>query len=120
MDLDKFKRQLLEKEQGLLGGLVKAGEQAREPSDGPARDSGDKSIENERKDEQFRSTDAKWSTLSQVREALQRIEDGTFGACLADGEMIEEKRLEAIPWTRYCVKHQQEVEETERTRKPTL
>jgi DnaK suppressor protein len=41
----------------------------------------------------------------QVREALQRIEDGTFGRCVVDGEPIESKRLEAIPWAPCCVKH---------------
>jgi RNA polymerase-binding transcription factor DksA len=34
--------------------------------------------------------------------ALARIEGGTFGLCENGGEHIDEKRLEAIPWTRYC------------------
>ena len=58
--------------------------------------------------------------LRQVRGALQRIEQGTFGRCTVDGGPIEEKRLEAVPWTPYCLKHQQQLEAEQRTRTPTL
>lgn len=39
----------------------------------------------------------------EVRSALDRLDDGTFGICEACGEQITEERLEAIPYTRYCV-----------------
>ena len=55
----------------------------------------------------FRDADADWAVLNQVREALDRMEHGTFGQCLADGEAIEEQRLDAVPWTSYCLKHVQ-------------
>ena len=50
-------------------------------------------------------------TLHKIEQALSRIEDGTYGRCVADGEPIDEKRLEAVPWTPYCRKHQSELEE---------
>ena len=120
MDTNRYKRQLKEKEELLLGQLTRAGERAREPGDDSARDAGDESIADEQKDEQFRRSNADWTTLTQVRDALQRIDEGTFGTCLADGEPIEEKRLNAIPWTAYCLRHQQEMEESEAARRPTL
>ncbi|HEX40665.1 MAG TPA: TraR/DksA family transcriptional regulator [Phycisphaerales bacterium] len=42
--------------------------------------------------------------LVEIDEALQRIENGTFGICEGLGEPIGKRRLEAIPWARYCVK----------------
>jgi DnaK suppressor protein len=45
--------------------------------------------------------------LKQVQDAVKRIEDGTFGRCVVDGEEIDAKRLESIPWTSYCLKHEQ-------------
>jgi DnaK suppressor protein len=42
-------------------------------------------------------------TLGAIRAALLRIEQGTFGECVQCGEEIGIKRLEAIPWTRYCI-----------------
>ncbi len=42
--------------------------------------------------------------LFEIDEALQRIEHGTYGVCEGLGECIGKRRLEAIPWARYCVK----------------
>jgi RNA polymerase-binding transcription factor DksA len=50
--------------------------------------------------------------LTEVEDALKRIGEGTYGRCIIDGEPILEKRLEAIPWTPYCVKHEQQVEQS--------
>jgi len=42
--------------------------------------------------------------LNEVREALQRIENGTYGKC-EEGCEIETKRLEANPAATTCIKH---------------
>ena len=120
LNTEPYKRRLLAKEQDLVVRRKQAGASAREPGDEPARDAGDESVNNERKEEQFRDADADWTVLNHVREALERIENGTFGKCLVDGETIEEKRLEAIPWTPYCLKHQQQLEGARPPRTPTL
>jgi len=41
--------------------------------------------------------------LSEVEAALARIGGGTFGECLNCGQEITVKRLEALPWVRYCI-----------------
>ena len=41
--------------------------------------------------------------ITEIDDALQRIEDGTYGICHGIGKPIPKARLEAIPWTRYCV-----------------
>lgn len=43
------------------------------------------------------------TVLKQVDAALRRIERGTFGVCLECEEPISNKRLEAVPWARYCI-----------------
>jgi DnaK suppressor protein len=51
------------------------------------------------------------STLLQnVRNALARIDDGSFGTCLRCEEEIKPKRLAAVPWTSYCINCQQTVD----------
>jgi RNA polymerase-binding transcription factor len=45
--------------------------------------------------------------LRQLTQALERIRQGTFGECADCGNDIEPKRLEAIPWARYCRKCQE-------------
>jgi DnaK suppressor protein len=47
--------------------------------------------------------------LRMVEEALDRLEAGDFGICLACDEPIAEKRLRALPWARYCVKCEEEM-----------
>jgi DnaK suppressor protein len=46
-------------------------------------------------------------TVQNLRQALERIVRGTFGECAECGNDIELKRLEAIPWARYCLKCQE-------------
>jgi DnaK suppressor protein len=41
--------------------------------------------------------------LRLVEEALDRLDAGDYGICLACDEPIPEKRLRALPWARYCV-----------------
>ena len=44
-------------------------------------------------------------TLRDVERALAKLDDGSYGKCEACGEEIAEPRLEAMPATRYCIKH---------------
>jgi len=41
-----------------------------------------------------------------IDEALGRVEAGGYGECVNCGEPVAEKRLDAVPWTRYCLKCQ--------------
>jgi RNA polymerase-binding protein DksA len=41
--------------------------------------------------------------LSEIDEALQRVEDGTYGICVNCGEEIPRERLEANPWASLCI-----------------
>ena len=48
--------------------------------------------------------------LFEVEEALRRIEHGTYGVCELSGRPIPQKRLRAIPWTRFTAEAELEVE----------
>ena len=47
-----------------------------------------------------------YSQLRLVEEALDRLESGDYGVCLACEEPIAPKRLLAVSWARYCIKCQ--------------
>ena len=51
----------------------------------------------------IRNLDRESSLLRQVKLALSRIQDSTFGACLHCEEEINPKRLNAVPWAPYCI-----------------
>ena len=48
--------------------------------------------------------------LRALNAALDRIDAGTFGKCRDCGQLIGEERLEAIPWTRYCITCQEVID----------
>jgi DnaK suppressor protein len=50
--------------------------------------------------------------LGAVEAALKRISEGTFGECLNCGQEINAKRLEALPWVRYCISCQELIDGT--------
>lgn len=43
--------------------------------------------------------------LAQIEAALARVAGGTYGICAVCGSPVAEGRLEARPWTPYCIKH---------------
>jgi DnaK suppressor protein len=43
--------------------------------------------------------------LREIDEALERIRQGTYGACLATGRPIGKARLKAKPWAKYCYEY---------------
>jgi len=48
--------------------------------------------------------------IYEIEEALKRIERNTYGICELTGKSIPKSRLEAIPWTRFTVQAQAQLE----------
>lgn len=111
MDVKAYQRRLLDQEQLLLTRINRALENARERDENSVGDGGDASRVDERRDEQLTEADADSTQLLQVRAALARVEAGTFGTCQVDGEPIDAKRLDAVPWTPFCLTHAEQTED---------
>ena len=47
--------------------------------------------------------------LREIADALHRMEQGNYGTCMECEEPISVKRLDAVPWARYCVACQEEI-----------
>src|SRR4030095_8231987 len=112
MNTDQYKQRLLAMEEELSSRMKRAGATAREPVDDSTSDVGDESVNNEQKEEQLWKVDTDRTMLSREQDSLERLENGPFATCRADGEPIDEKRLEAMPWTPYCLAHQQQLEKS--------
>lgn len=50
--------------------------------------------------------------LSQVNNALNRVDNGTYGTCIVCGRDIEEGRLEALPYTDLCIRDRMNLEQS--------
>ncbi len=47
------------------------------------------------------------SLLRQLQDALERMDDGSYGVCAECEKPISQKRLEAVPWAKYCISCQE-------------
>ena len=55
----------------------------------------------------IRNLDRESNLLRNVRAALRRIDEGNFGVCLHCEEDISPKRVNAVPWTPFCIQCQE-------------
>jgi DnaK suppressor protein len=55
----------------------------------------------------IRNLDREANLLRQVRGALSRIADGSFGVCMHCEEDIKIKRIDAVPWAAFCISCQE-------------
>jgi DnaK suppressor protein len=55
----------------------------------------------------IRNLDRESNLLRQVKGALARVADGSYGVCMHCEEDIKPKRLDAVPWTKYCIRCQE-------------
>lgn len=109
--LDKYREQLRELSSDVRESVTDVEEQARQPTGGQADGGlsnapmhlGD--IGSEVFQQELNSTlaEAQQGLSQEISEARRRVEDGTFGICEECGQPIPDARLDAIPYTRYCV-----------------
>ena len=81
----------------------------RDKADGKAnaddgiQDLADKAASAYSKELNFSLSDTERNLLMQIDEAFNRMKDGSYGTCTNCGAVIGEKRLNAVPWTNYCI-----------------
>ena len=120
MNIQQYKQRLLDIETTLSARIGQETDDGRGEFIDSAHDVGDASVADEVASEVFTEAEHDTEVLQQVRDALARVDDGTFGRCIVDGGPIEEQRLEAVPWTPYCLKHAERLEVAASSRTPTL
>ena len=120
-DLPKFQRLLEDKKAELTKqhtGLKKKMQKSLDEGKGYDRGSGDpdsdyitESSELVKDELMLRNLE---KTLRDIEDALIAIEEGYYGICQKTGKSIQPARLEAIPWARYCIEVQEELDAYER------
>lgn len=102
----EFERKLQEKRRGMVAN--RSAEIDSNPEYG--RDEGDRANASQAKEMTFLRTSQERGLLELVDAALSRIREGTYGECEHCGQEVGLKRLDAIPWTRYCIACQELLE----------
>ena len=61
----------------------------------------------------IRNLDRESNLLRHVKGALGRVADGSYGVCMHCEEDIKTKRLDAVPWTKFCIRCQEAADRQE-------
>jgi DnaK suppressor protein len=102
-ETEKYRRALVEKKASLSQEMVKNKDAGQENSEEITQDIADKASSSYTKEFLFSLSDGERVLLQQIDLALVRVDEGNYGLCTNCGNPIPEKRLEAVPWTPYCV-----------------
>jgi DnaK suppressor protein len=109
----RFQEKLLAHKQQLEESMSAAVVQGRETVTDDTQDVADQAVISYQKELLFSQGTNGHLQLRLVQKALGRLREGTFGECVHCGEEIGAKRLEALPWTPYCIACQEKIEKGE-------
>jgi DnaK suppressor protein len=101
-----FRDRLLNRREGLVGQVQAAELYSRERDAEATQDPADMAANAYTKELLVSMSDNDRQLLNSIDEALERIDDGDYGKCARCGEALPEKRLEAVPWARHCIRCQ--------------
>lgn len=76
------------------------------------KDNADQCVISLSKESLFERSSQRRTVLRLIEAALKRIADGSFGMCVGCGDEIQDQRLQALPWTQFCLRCQGQLEET--------
>jgi DnaK suppressor protein len=110
-DVDDFRERLLEHRQEILNLYQRDLRAGQASTDEGTEDIVDRANNSYNRELMFSLSDAERNQLLAVDAALERIEEGSYGKCINCGKDIGEKRLEAVPWARYCIDCQEMAEQ---------
>jgi DnaK suppressor protein len=108
---ETFKKHLEQRQQELRKIVARTEQDGRDADVGTAQDIADRAANSYTKEFLFHQSNNERQLLQMVELALSRIREGVFGECINCGNDINGKRLEAVPWTRYCINCQEKQEQ---------
>jgi DnaK suppressor protein len=109
----RYEEKLLAQKQLLEESMSAAVVQGRETVTNDTQDIADQAVISYQKEFLFSQGTSGHQQLRLVHKALGRLHEGNFGECVHCGEEIGAKRLEALPWTPYCIICQEKIENGE-------
>ncbi|HUO04828.1 MAG TPA: TraR/DksA family transcriptional regulator [Candidatus Binataceae bacterium] len=115
--LIQVREQLLDTKTHLLNGIDSELRAEREGNKDEGMDTYDLASEERDREINFILSDRERVKLQQIDDALERIEESTYGVCESCGLEIAEERLSAMPFTRLCRDCQQELERESRSQR---
>jgi DnaK suppressor protein len=101
-----YRDKLLVRREGLVGQVQAAEAYSRERDAEATQDPADMAANAYTKELMMSMSTNDRQLLESIDGALSRIEQGSYGKCIHCGEPILDKRLDAVPWARHCLRCQ--------------
>ena len=108
LELDR--KRLVEQQQQIMSLYEHDLRVGQEASDEGSEDIVDRANSSYNREFMFALSDTERQILLEIEDALERLDDGAYGVCLNCKDDIPKARLRAVPWARYCVDCQEQVE----------
>ena len=106
-----YRKRLLAKQEELMHQVSKSDQDGREADEEGTQDVADKAANAYTKEFLFHQSDDNRRILQLVKEALERLKNGSYGLCASCQEEVQSRRLEAVPWARHCIECQEKDEQ---------
>jgi RNA polymerase-binding transcription factor DksA len=106
----KFYHRLLELREQLMRQMSGLAKESAQEMAGYSLHMADSGTDNFDRDFALSLLSSDQDAIYEIEEALKRIEKNTYGICELTGKQIPKSRLEAIPWTRFTVQAQAQLE----------
>jgi DnaK suppressor protein len=105
-----FRKKLIEMKQDLISKLNERYNEALSFGNDGTQDSADEAYNIYNKNLMLGKVETDALKLQLVDQALVRIANGTYGVCIECEDHIEERRLEFVPFARFCIDCKSELE----------
>ena len=109
-EVDAYKKKLIVRRNEIVQKLSEFRNESKEVETDIAQDVADKAESSYTKEFLLSLSDAEREQLFQIDAALKRIEKKEFGSCQMCQKEINKKRMNALPWTPYCIECQEKSE----------
>src|SRR3990170_8074981 len=96
--LDLYRKRLLDRKEQLQDIVSRAEQDGREADEQVANDIADKATNSYTKEFLFKKSNDDRFILHLIQEALERMDNGEYGVCIACGGEMQQKRLHARAW----------------------
>ena len=106
----KYHENLIDLRERLLNQMDGLAKESAEEMDNYSLHMADSGTDNFDRDFALSLLSSDQDAIYEIEEALKRIEKGTYGTCELTSKLIPKARLEAIPWTRFTVEAQAQLE----------
>jgi DnaK suppressor protein len=109
-EMDVYKKKLIVRRNEIVRKLSEFRNESKEVETDIAQDVADKAESSYTKEFLLSLSDVEREQLFQIDAALKRIERKEFGSCQMCQKEINKKRINALPWTPYCIECQEKSE----------